>query len=141
MAHNANQALLGAIGTNIYESGNRVGAIDAGLAVRLKSDGTITTAKADGLLLGISIGKDLSDTNKTAICYKGVRVPIRLTAAFTPTIGAVVYISDTTGKAAASATDATAVNAVYTQLLTDGALPEDGGTAVAACYIDFPGGL
>lgn len=140
MAHNANKALLGNIGSNIKEVSNRVGTIAAGTAVRLKSDGTISTAKADGQLLGVSVGRDLAGANRTAIAVRGVRVPVLLTTGFTPALGAIVYFDDTTGKAAASATDATAVNATYSQLLTDGALDEDAGS-VRCALIDFPGGV
>jgi len=138
--HNPNQCLLGSTRGSIKEIGNKKGTIQAGVAVRLKSDDTIVTAKADGSLLGISVGKDLSDTNRTAIAYKGIGVPIRLTAAFTPTVGAAVAIDDVTGFAKAAGAGVTAVNAVYSQLLSAGAIAED-GTTVTAALIDFPGGL
>lgn len=141
MSHNPNQVLLGATRSNIKEVGNRVGSVAAGLACRLKSDGTVTTAAADGSLVGISLGKDLSDTNRTAFAYKGVGVPIQLTAAFTPTLGAAVHIDDVTGKAKASGAGATAVNATYSAILSGGGLPEDGGAAIPCALIDFPGGL
>lgn len=140
MSQNANKCLLGMTRGNVKEVGNRLGSIDAGTAVRLKSDGTITTAKADGGLLGISLGRELSAISRTAICYKGLGVPVLLTTGYTPTLGAVVYLDDVTGKAKASATDATAVNAVFSGLLTEGAITEDNGS-VRAALIDFPGGL
>lgn len=133
--------LMGTTLSSIKEIGNRKGSIAAGLAVRLHSNGTIVTTKASGNLLGISLGRDLSATDKTAICYKGVGVPIQLTSGFTPALGATCYIDDVTGKAKASATDATAVNAVFTALLPNGGVPEEGGSNVLAAIIDFPGGL
>lgn len=139
--HNPNTVLLGSTRGNVKEIGNRKGSILAGVAVRLKSDGTLSTASADGGLLGISVGRDLSNIGRTAIAYKGVGVPIRLTAAFTPTIGAPVGIDNVTGLAKAPGAGVTTVNAVYTTLLSDGAVPEEGGANVPAALIDFPGGL
>lgn len=138
--HNPNKALLGTTRGSIKEIGNRKGTILAGLAVRLKSDETLSVASADGSLLGISVGADLSDIGRTSIAYKGVGVPVRLGSGFTPTLGAVVNISDTTGQAVAAGAGATAVNATYSKLLSEGAIAED-GTTVAAALIDFPGGL
>lgn len=139
MAHDASKVLLGSTQSSAKEVDNRKGVIAAGLAVRLKSDDTIVVTAADGNLLGISLGRSLSDTSRTAICRKGLSVPILLTDAFTPTIGAQVNISDTTGKAAASGGGATAVNAVYASGVLTG-VNED-GASVNVALIDFPGGL
>lgn len=139
--HNPNIVLLGSTRGNIKEIGNRKGVIAAGIAVRLKSDQTISTAKADGGLLGISVGRDLSDIGRTAIAYKGVKVPLRLTSGFTPVVGAPVGIDDVTGLGKAAGAGVTTVNAVYESLLPDGGLAEDGVTIVPCAIIDFPGGL
>lgn len=139
--HNPNTVLLGSTRANIKEVGNRKGIIAAGIAVRLKSDGTISTASADGGLLGISLGRDLSDTGRTAIAYKGTKVPLRLTVGFTPTIGAPVGIDNVTGLGKAAGAGVTTVNATYVELLSDGAVPEDGSANVPCAIIDFPGGL
>lgn len=139
--HNPNKVLLGSTRGSVKEIGNRRGTIAAGLAVRLKADETISTVKADGGLLGISVGKDLSDTGYTAIAYMGIGVPLILTAAFTPVIGAAVSIDDATGMGKASGVGVTAVNAVYSKLFSEGGLSEDGVTIVPVAYIDFPGGL
>jgi hypothetical protein len=98
----------------------------------------INTTASGGGLLGISLGRSLSDTSRTAIVRKGLRVPILLANGFTPTIGAQVQISTTTGKAVASGT---AVNAVYkTAVLA--AVDEDQAVIADGCaYIDFQGGL
>lgn len=143
--HDTTKVLMGSTGSSVKDVTNVVGTIAAGVAVRQKSDGTVTTAKADGQLLGISLGKDLSDTNKIAVCRKGLKVPVQLTSGFDPTIGAVVYLSDTTGLAIASGAGATAVNATYVSgriggTGVNGGQQED-GTTVGAAYIDFPGGL
>lgn len=142
MGHNPNQTLMGNVGSSAKEITNRKGSIEAGLAVRLKSDGTITTAKADGELLGISVGQDLSFTDKTAICRKGLRVPVKLATSFNPVIGAQVHLSDTTGEAMASGAGATGVNATYVSgRLSAGGLKEGTLEAVGAALVDFPGGL
>lgn len=141
MGHEAGKVLMGATRSNIKEVTNRKGTILAGLAVRLKSDDTIVTTSADGSLLGISLGKDLSDIGRTSIARKGVDVPILLTNGFTPTKGAQVNISNTTGKAIAAGGGATAVNALYSSGKIDG-LQEDGTLAAdGVALIDFPGGL
>jgi len=141
MSHDASKVQMGTTLSNIREVSNKKGTIAAGLAVRLKSDDTISVALADGSLMGISLGKDLSNTGETAIARKGIQVPILLTNGFTPTKGAQVNISDTTGKAIASGAGATAVNAFY----SSGALSavDEAGSAIAdgAALIDFPGGL
>lgn len=137
--HDSTKVLMGATGSNVKEVDNRKGTIAAGLIVRLKSDDTISIAAADGNALGISLGRSLSDTTRTAICRKGLEVPVQLTAAFTPTVGAQVSISDTTGKAIAAGAGATALNAVYASSTKSGV--DEDGSAVSVALIDFPGGL
>ena len=139
MAHDASKVLLGAILKSFRLVDNYVGSLQAGVIARQKSDGTITTAAADGLPLGISLGKDLSDGTRMHVCRSGLAVPILLTAAFTPTIGAQVHISDTTGLAIASGAGATGMNAVYKSGVLTG-IKEDGTTANVA-LIDMQGGL
>jgi hypothetical protein len=50
----------------------------AGLAVRRKSDGTLSVTKADGGWIGISLGKSLSDTLRTSVLRSGLLVPVLL---------------------------------------------------------------
>lgn len=142
MAHDATKVVMGATRSNVKEVDNKNGTIAAGLAVRLKSDDTITTALADGSLLGISLGKDLSGVGRTAIARKGLKIPVLLTNGFTPTIGAQVAISDTTGKAKAyTGSGDSYVNAVFATS-TLGAIDENGDAIADGCaLIDFPGGL
>jgi len=132
---------MGATQSKVKEVDNMAGdpaTFKAGLCVHLKSDGTLSLAAADGSKLGISLGRSLSNHKRTAICRKGLRVPILLANGFTPTVGAQVQISTTTGKAVASGT---AVNAVYVSS-TMTAYDEDGvAIADGAAMIDFPGGL
>lgn len=142
MAHSASKVLMGNIDQTFKHVESKAGNIAAGTIVRLKNDGTISVAKADGAPLGISLGKDLSDAGFTSYAMSGTRVPILLTAAFTPTVGAQVNISDTTGLAIASGAGATGVNATYlTGKLT--AIKEDGTEdATNGCaLIHMPGGL
>lgn len=141
MSHDASKVLMGSTVNSDRTVTNHAGSIEAGKVCRQKSDGTITTALADGGNLGVSLGKDLSNISRTAICRRGLAVPILLTAAFTPTVGAIVHVSDTTGLAIASGAGATATKARYkTGALT--AVKED-GTEVAsgAALIDMEGGL
>lgn len=110
----------------------------AGLCGHLKSDGTVSLASADGSKIGISLGRSLSSTKRTNFVREGEDVPILLTNGFTPTVGAQVQISTTTGKAVSSGT---AVNAFY-KTSTLVAYDEDGVVIVdGAALIDFPGGL
>lgn len=139
--HDASKVLMGATGSNIKEVDNRAGdpaTFQAGLCVHLKSDETLSLASADGSKLGISLGRSLSDTKRTAICRKGVQVPIQVTNGFTPTVGAQVQISTTTGKAVSSGT---AVNAVYVAVGKTGVGEDGNELADPVALIDFPGGL
>lgn len=143
MGHDASKVQMGSLGSNHAEVSNLKGSIEAGKVVRLKSDGTISTALADGGILGVSVGKDLSNTNRTSIVRDGLNVPIKLKSGFTnPAKGAQVAIDDVTGEAVAyTGSGNSYVNATY----ASGALTrvdEDGTeTATGAAYIDMPGGL
>lgn len=141
MAHDTTKIVLGQTKSSHKEVTNFNGTVAAGIAVRLKSDGTLSTTLADGNLIGVSLGKDLSDIGRTAICRKGLLVPLIVTNGFTPTLGAQVNISDTTGYAAASGAGATACNAVYASAkMTAGGLNES-GSYVDVVLVDFAGGL
>jgi len=137
--HDATKVVLGSTKSSFRVVENHVGNIPAGKVVRLKSDDTISIAAADGSALGISLGKDLSDIGYTSFCREGSAVPILLTAAFTPTIGAQVAIHDTTGIAATKDGSSTYVNATYASAVLTGILED--GTEANVALIDFPGGL
>lgn len=139
MAHDPTKVLLGASLSSFRTVDNRAGSIAAGLAVRLKSDKSISLLKSDGELLGVSFGGSLSNTPRTAIVRKGTEVPLLLTAEFVPVPGAQVFISDTTGMGIASGAGATGVNAIYKSANLTG-VKEDGTTGSVA-LIDMPGGL
>lgn len=142
MAHSATTIVLGTTKSNEKSVSNKAGVIAAGLAVHLKSDDTITLTAADGGFLGISLGRSLSDTSRTAIAREGLGVPVLLTNGFTPTVGAQVAISTTTGKAKAyTGTGDGYVNAIFVSgTLT--AIDEDGAVVADGCaLIDMQGGL
>lgn len=139
MAHDASKVVLGTSQSSFRIVDNKPGSIAAGTIVRQKSDGTISIAAADGAPLGISFGQNLGSHPSTHICRAGLKVPVLLTAAFTPTVGAQVHISDTTGIAIASGAGATGMNAIYASGVLTG-IKEDGTTANVA-LIDFQGGL
>lgn len=142
MSHDETKTLMGSTESSARTVTNHKGSIAAGLGVRLKSDDTLSVASSgSGALLGISLGVDLSGIGRTAICNKGIDVPVKLGDAFTPTVGAQVNISDTTGEAVAAGGGATAVNAFYKKVKLLGGLSEDGVTLINVALIDFPGGL
>lgn len=152
MGHSTSKVLMGSTNSNHKESTNYPSPsnvpLEAGLVAHLKSDGTVTKAKADGSVVGVSIGKDLSDIGRTAVVRKGLGVPLKLKAGFNPTIGAAVEIDDAEGYGTGDGTK-TAYNAVYasgriggsgaTGGVAEGATTDTGTVGVA--LIDFPGGL
>lgn len=142
MSHDASKVLLGHIPSSVKEVSNYAGdpaALPAGTIVRLKSDDTLSKASADGLPLGVSLGKDQGANNRVAVARQGLSIPLLLTADFTPTIGAQVHISDTTGLGVGSGAGATGMNAVYRSGVLTG-IAED-GSEVDVALIDMQGGL
>ncbi len=139
MGHNTNQVLMGSTGSSFKEVTPVGGTMAAGLAVVLDSAGAIGNTLSAGGLIGISLGKDLSDTSQVPVVRRGARVPILLQSnGVNPAIGAPVYLHATSGKAD---TTGTLVNAVYVSGELDAVL-EDGSIVTDGCaLIDFPGGL
>lgn len=137
---NAGQCLMGATNSSMKVVPSRKGTIEAGVVARLKSDGTLSLAKADGSIVGVSLGGDLSNAGYTAFCEAGEEVPVKLASGFTPTKGAQVHISDTTGLAGPSGAGYTGVNAYYESGKLVG-VPGVGTTNVDAALISFVGGL
>lgn len=145
MSYNSDKVQLGTTQSSFRTIENVPGDIAAGLCVHSKSDGTFTTALADGVGIGISAGKSLSDISRTAVVKRGTMVPLILTDGFNPTIGAQVTIDDVTGMGKAAGSGVTAYNAVFASGRVGGSgqnkgIQED-GTSVGVAYIDFPGGL
>lgn len=143
MGHDTSKIQMGSTGSNHREVMNRKGSIAAGKVVRLKSDDTISVAKADGEILGLSLGKDLSNTDRTAYVNDGLAVPIALKSGFTtPVIGGQVAIDDTTGEAVAyTGSGNTYVNAKYVSGAKTAVLEDGSEVATGAAYIDMQGGL
>jgi len=137
--HDASKVLLGTTQSSFKTVENHAGAIPAGKIVRLKSDNTLSLEAADGSPLGISLGLSQSDHGRCPIVKKGTRVPVLLTEAFDPDIGAQVAIHNTTGIAAAKDGSSTYMNAVYASERMTG-IAED-GSSVGVALIDMPGGL
>lgn len=139
MAHDASKFLLGGTNSSMKSVDPYKGDIDAGKVVRLKSDGTISTALADGEILGVSLGKDQANAGYTSVARVGLEVPVLLTDGFTPAIGAQVNINDTTGAANAAGAGNTAVNAIYKTGELTGIT--EAGAEVRVALIDMQGGL
>lgn len=152
--HNAAHALMGSVGSSLREVSNYKSksgtVVDAGLATILESTNEVSKDTSEGMLIGISLGKDLSDLGRTVVCHKGLRVPVQLKSGFNPTIGAQVAIEDDTGLARAyTGSGDRKVNAVFatgrlggsgaTGGVVEGATSDTGTVGVA--LIDFPGGL
>lgn len=77
----ATKVLWGSIGSSdrvVTREDAAPAGFPAGRVVRGKSDGTISLVSSDGYLKGVSLGKDLSDTSKTAVCRAGNDVLIGL---------------------------------------------------------------
>ncbi len=132
--HDPTKVLLGTTGSSDKEVSSHIGVIAAGLFTTLDEDDALSIVLADGNLLGVSLGSDLSNAGFSAICRSGSRVPVQVD--FSPTIGAQVTAHATTGKATAAGTG---VNATYVSEVLTG-IKED-GTEVNVAYIDFVGGL
>ncbi len=146
MGHDATKVLMGNTTSSAKDVSNFASdpaTFIAGLAVRETSTGVLSVAVGAGGLMGVSLGKSLSDTKRTAVCRTGERVPILLTTDFVPAIGAAVWVDDVTGKAQAAFEDmvtaSTVTNAIYVTGVLTG-IQEDETTASVA-LIDMPGGL
>lgn len=144
MAHNPNQVLMGTVYGEYREVVPHRGTIAAGTIVRRKSDGTLTTTKADGEFFGVSLGRDLSNAGYSAICVKGLGVPVMLKSGYNPTIGATVEVDDSsglaTGDGSKTATAATFRTGRIGGSGVNGGVQED-GSSVGVALIDMPGGL
>ena len=117
MGHDATKVQMGTTTSNVKEVSSHAGdpaTYRAGLVLRLKSDDTVSLATSDGSNIGVSLGRDGSDAGRVAYVRKGLGVPILLTNGFSPTKGAQVAVSNTTGKAKAYTGSGDAyVNAFY----------------------------
>ncbi len=141
--HDENKVLMGTTRSSYKVVDNYPGTVlPAGTVAHLATTGSPMAAKSAGAVLGVSLGRSLSDTARTAVCRKGVKVPLLLTAAYNPNIGDIVSIDDTTGLGKAPGAGVTDYyHAVYSsERLTVGGEAEDGST-VGVALIDFAGGF
>lgn len=72
---------MGSVGSSdrvVSKNDSDPASFPAGRAVRLASTGELSLSSGDGQLVGVSLGKSLSDTKKTAVCRAGNDVPIEL---------------------------------------------------------------
>jgi hypothetical protein len=77
--HDTSKVQMGSVGMSGYNAVDYAAdpaSFPAGVAVRLKSDGTISLTKADGSWIGISRGRSLSSTKKLSIVTDGRLVPV-----------------------------------------------------------------
>jgi hypothetical protein len=149
MAHDASKVLLGTnqstrICTVNYAADPAT--FPAGTAVRMKSDGTISVTKAHGQLIGVSVGKSMSDTLRLAVAREGLLIPILLTDDsddYSYVVkGAPVYIDDVTGLASIvddAEVTTTITNAIYASEALDGI--NEAGESVKVALIDMISGL
>lgn len=81
MGHDATKAIMGMPQSSereVFQHASDPATFIAGLAVRQKSDGLLSVTSSDGMWAGVSLGKSLSDTKKTAVCASGLKVPVLL---------------------------------------------------------------
>lgn len=82
MSHDATKVVMGSVGSNkrvVTTEPADPADFPAGTAVRRASDGGLQTEDdSTAALIGISMGKDLSNTAKTAVCRKALGVPLKL---------------------------------------------------------------
>lgn len=82
MGHDPTKVLMGTSPSSDKEISREDGdpaSFPAGVCVRKSSTGTLRIADdSTAVLIGISAGKDLSDTKKTAVFRTGLRVPIKV---------------------------------------------------------------
>lgn len=82
MPHDASKVVLGTVQSSerlVTPHEASPVTFPAGIVVRQKDDGALSVTKADGRIIGVSIGKALSDhVAKTAVCRQGYQVPVLL---------------------------------------------------------------
>lgn len=79
MGHNSSKVLMGSHGSSDIEStceNADPATYVAGLAVRSSGGGL---SLSSGRLIGVSLGKSLSDTKKTSVCRTGNFIPVQIT--------------------------------------------------------------
>lgn len=82
MPHDPSRVVLGQAGSSIMESSALIENplnFPSGTAVRLRSTGGLSTQKAQGSLIGVSLGRSLSSTSKMAVARSGLDIPLLIT--------------------------------------------------------------
>ncbi len=83
MAHDASKVLLGSVPNSCKDVSREdadPASFPAGTAVRRSSTGGLVIAdNSTAILIGVSCGKDLADTKKTAVARTGLKIPLTLT--------------------------------------------------------------
>jgi hypothetical protein len=80
MGHDSSKVLLGTTQSSakdVSSHGSDPATFLAGLCVSLASTGALSLLKSAGMRIGVSLGKDLSDASRTAVCRTGEKVPVR----------------------------------------------------------------
>lgn len=145
--HDAGKIKLGTTGSTYREGAtsyavSNVDDFPAGTACRLDPSGGLS--KTEGRFVGVSIGIDLSDTNRIVVLPAGLLVPILLQDQNPDSkdysqvvVGTSVYISD--GKATAEGGSAILTRAIYSSSPRVGV--SEYGADEDVAYIDYIGGL
>ena len=138
--YSATKIVLGTTGSNEKVVSNFSGdpaTFLAGLVVRSASSGVLHLSA--GAPCGVSLGIDMSDSGRTAVCRSGLLVPmIVASVASAPVLGAAVY-SWADGTVDASSSGTTALNAICAKAGMTGIKAD--GTEVDIILADFIGGL
>lgn len=118
MAHDPNKVLLGSTQSSDKEITCHAAdpaTFKAGYAVRLNSSGALSLTS--GTRIGVSLGRSLSDTLKTAVARVGNRIPLRLkTVQGTVKIGDITF----TAKAPYYGAASNSITIALLDTLTDG---------------------
>jgi hypothetical protein len=148
--HDSTKVLMGSHGssdiTSTCENGDPA-TFEAGLVVRKNTSGDLSLAT--GQIIGVSLGKSLSDTKKTSVCRAGNIIPVQITDEEDPeadppvgkfdyvVVGQPVEVSATTGKAVS---DDVATGAIYVSGPLKGIDPIT-KAEIDVALVDMGGGL
>lgn len=145
--HDASKVKMGSTNSSYREGATSYAVSDvtefpAGTVCRINSSGDLSTVKGDGQIIGVSLGIDLSDSDRIVVLKAGLGVPVLLTDEFEPTIGDYVWVDDATGLANVEDdgdVTTTITRGIYVSQVLTG-MAED-GSEVQVALIDFVGGL
>lgn len=121
MPHDPTKFLMGATGSsdrNVSDYAADPASFPAGVAVRQKNDGGLSLSSSDGALVGVSLGKSMSDHKKTSVVRDGNRVPLALTNEGTKSS---LTVGDLTFEALTEGTDGDSITITLADTETAGA--------------------